>query len=119
MSVFANLTFKCLFLGSTATDNSHYRGLAHPDVVKQRTMARTGKLAASALDTAYNVISFGHFPFLLVTQRGQQIGFKSHGTGRDTLGATDTGIGFCALGFVVAHNEQAAGALGHGHIQIE
>ena len=91
-------------LSRTSADNSHNSSLGLTDVVEQRTVGRTRKLARATLDTADNLFLLGTLPVLDSGKLSQQIGFQTHRTGADALGTADAGLWLLAESLLIRDN---------------
>ena len=67
-------TIYYLFLSSATADDAHHSTLSLTDVVKQRTVGRTGELTRATLDTTHDVLTLCTFPILHLRDTGKQIG---------------------------------------------
>ena len=80
-------------------------------------MTGTDEGARTAFYARYYAFLLCFIPHVLRTYLCQEIWFKSHRTGSNTLGATDAGFGFGTTCLLFVHNEQTTRTLCHGNIQ--
>lgn len=94
-------------LGISTANYLHNGLFSVTDIVKKRAMRRACKLARTALNARWYVLTLAPFPIFHVTCGGNQIWLKSHRTDVYALSTADTWLNFLPSRIVLGENGYA------------
>ena len=107
-----------ILFGVSGADHSAGLGLAHADVVQQRTVGGADEGAGAAFDAVHYAVLLAVLPALQLGEGAQQGGFQSHRAAVDAFAATDAGTFLAALALLLAHKEETGHTLGYIGVEV-